>query len=203
MKRKAENIIAGAFIVLILSMPFAFLSCSNSPSRTEVVKAYQAAVKSADIDSILSLFADDAVVEVFGMGRPLQGRNEIRSKAEYDSALHCDLSLTILESRKDTVFCQGLESNDWTRELELPPYDYSSFAFVIRAGKIVRLRAELSEQTVAGINNVMTRLIPWAQEKRPAILDSLMAHGGFAFSVDSARLMMALLGEWRGARSGG
>jgi ketosteroid isomerase-like protein len=190
-------------IGILIAAALALLSCSRAPSRTEVVKSYETAVNSADIDSLLSLFAVNAVVEVVGMGGPLRGREEIRAKAKYDSALHVDLALTVLETRKDTVFCQALEANDWTREAGLPPHDYSSYWLAIRAGEITRIRAELSETAITGVNEVMARVIPWAQENRPGALDSLMAGGEFDIGAESANLMMALLREWRAAGGGG
>ncbi len=192
----------GLAILIIIGAAFgALLSCSRAPSRAEVVKAYEAAVNAADIDSMLSLVTDNTIVEVVGMAGAIEGHERIRAKAEYDSALQSNLAITILETRKDTVFCHAMEANAWTREAGLPPNEYTSYAFTIRVGKITEIRAELSESTIARVNEIMARLIPWAQENQPQALDSLMAGDEFTFSAKSAHMMMALLQDWR-ARGG-
>jgi hypothetical protein len=197
MINKPTNYVSRVLIIISLSAPIALLSCSRAPSRAEVVKSYAAAVNSSDVDSLLSLFTDDAIVGFRGMGPQLVGLEERRAKAQYDSAMHSHLTITIASSRKDTVYCRVTETNDWTREAGLPPYEYSSFMFVIKAGKIAGLQAELADSTVAQINGVMSLIVPWAQENMPEMLDSLMAGGEFAFRAENARLMMLLLREWR------
>ena len=197
MIKKHINYASCAKIIIAFSALFAFLSCSRAPSRAEVVKSYAAAVNFSNIASLLSLFTDDAVIDFRGMGSPMRGVEERRAKAQYDSAIHSQVTISITTSKKDTIYCRTTEINDWTREAGLPPYDYSSFLFVIKAGKIALLQTELADSTVVQINGVMSLIIPWAQENRPELLDSLMAGGEFAFGARNARLMMVLLKEWR------
>jgi hypothetical protein len=92
-----------------------------------------------------------------------------------------------------------MESNDWIRIAALSPYEYTSYAFVIQAGKIKHIRAELSESSIAQINDLMRNLIPWAQENMPEVLHSLQGDGSFEFNSQNARHMMALLEAWRKA----
>jgi hypothetical protein len=193
---KMEIVSPAPALMVLFVTTIALFSCSRAPSRNEVIGSFESAVNAANTDSLLSLFAEKAEVDYVGMGQTLYGKDEIRGKAACDSALHARLILTILRSHKDTVFAQATETNDWTIEAGLSPLSYSSFDFVIKAGQITWLRAELADSSVMAINQVMERLIPWAQKNRPVALDELL---GGDFSAEKGSMMAALFRDWRRA----
>ena len=181
---------------MIVPFLFSFLACSGTPSRKAVVTSYERAYNTRQIDSLLVLFTDDAQYEFTGMETPLVGKEAIAEKARYDSTLDSQLKLIIERIKRDTVFVNAMESNNWLFTAGLQPNVYSSIAFVIVNGKIKRIRAELSEPSVAAINGVMGALIPWAQENEPKKLGRLLSGGGFAYNRESAALSLELLDEW-------
>lgn len=197
MSRKSPGGVLSALLLIVLLI-FA-LSCSRPPSRADVARAYQGAVDASDIDSLLSLFADDAIVEFVGFTSAMHGKEALRGKAEYDSALNVRLALTVMETRKDTVFCSAVETNGWAQEAGLPSYVYPSYFIVIRAGKITHLRADLDPATIARLNELMGILLPWAEQNRPEALAELTSAGEFTFNARSAEIMMRLLRDWRGS----
>jgi hypothetical protein len=201
MRQKNKYMLMLTFPIIAIAAAFSILACSRAPSRIDVVKTYEATVNSSNVDSLMALFDNNAAVYYRGMATPLKGKDEIRARAEYDTTLHSILTLTLVQAKKDTVFCQGREIDDWNKSARISPYVYSSFKFAVRAGKITYIRAEMADSTIKSINEVMALLLPWVQENRPATLDTLMAEGEFAFNAESARLMMSLLGQWRASRS--
>lgn len=183
-------------IIPILSTLLILLACSHGPSRKDVVTSYERAYNAHQIDSLLVLFTDDAQYEFTGMETPLVGKEAISQKARYDSTLDSQIKLIIERIKRDTVFVNAMETNNWLFTAGLQPNVYSSIAFVISNGKIKRVRAELSEPSVAAINAVMGALIPWAQENEPEKLGRLLSGGGFVYNRESAALSLELLDDW-------
>jgi hypothetical protein len=181
---------------MIVPFLFSFLACSGTPSRKAVVASYERTYNAHQIDSLLVLFTDDAQYEFTGMETPLVGKVAIAEKTRYDSTLDSQLKLIIDHIKRDTVFVNAMETNNWLFTAGLQPNVYSSIAFIISNGKIKRVRAELSEPSVAAINAVMGALIPWAQENEPEKLGRLLPGGGFAYNRGSAALSLELLDDW-------
>ncbi|HBC45407.1 MAG TPA: hypothetical protein DEO84_05835 [candidate division Zixibacteria bacterium] len=187
------------YSLMIVLFLFSLLACSQSSSRKAVVASYERAYNAHQVDSLLVLFTENAQYEFTGMETPLVGKEAIAEKARYDSTLDSQIKLIIERTKRDTVFVNAMESNNWLFTAGLQPNVYSSIAFVIVNGKIKRVRAELSEPSVAAINAVMGALIPWAQENEPEKLGRLLSGGGFAYNRESAVLSLELLDNWHQA----
>jgi hypothetical protein len=148
-------------------------------------------------DSMLICLSDNAVFEFVGAGPPISGRDALRGLAEYDSVLHTGLALRFVRARRDSVIFTGMERNDWLIAAGLPPSEYSSIVFVIQKGRIQAIRAELSGSSAARVNDIMTSLVPWAQQHHPEEYAELVSGDAFAYRADNARRMMLLITEYR------
>jgi hypothetical protein len=188
---------------LIFAGLFLAFGCSQTPERKKVVEEYQRASNSRKIDSLMSLYSDNIIAEFAGMGQPLTGKAKLRGKAEYDSVLNTILAFKILTIDRDTVIAFATETNDWLKEAGLQSNTYSSYIFVIRESKIVYVRAELSDASIAAINEVMAALIPWAELNQPDRLDSLTSGTLFSFGAPKALLSLDLLRQWKLHRRAG
>jgi hypothetical protein len=194
-----ENLRPNATLCLLFLL-LSLLACSSGPSRKDVVKAYETAANAHKIPSLISLFSDDSQFQSTGMELPLLGKEAIAQKARYDSTLNNIIRLTITRTKRDTIFATAIETNQWLSSAGLAPSYYSSIAFVVVNGKIKTLNAELSDSSVAAINNIMNSLIPWAQEYEPEKLNQLLSGGVFSYTAQSAALSLELLRDWRQKR---
>jgi hypothetical protein len=196
MLRRYSRKLSAILIVLCLSI-LGIGSCSRQLSPLEIVKSYEVACNSSDIESLLSLFEDDATVEFIGMGPVVRGLLWIRGKAEYDSTLHTRLELTVKRKELGTVYCSAKETNDWAKTVGISMLVYSQFDLEIKSGKIFSISALLSDSSIVRINEVMTEVVPWAQTNRPRLFTEAFSEGEFSFNTASARATLSLLADWR------
>jgi hypothetical protein len=176
-----------------------FTGCSQTPSRKEVVAAYEAAQNEKNIDSLLILMDDNIRADFVGMGPQLHGKDEMRGKARYDSILNSFVTINITASRRDTIFTEVSENNTWLIEAGLPPNTYKSYIFLIGGGKIKGIRTELSDSSIERVNEIMGELIPWAQQNRPDEYGRLVSDELFMFSPENANLSLSILRDWKNA----
>jgi ketosteroid isomerase-like protein len=182
-------------LIMLAGLSIVF-GCSRVPSPKKVVQAYQAAHNAGDVDSVMALIYPDTRADFAGMGPVLWGPDELHGKAAYDSVLHSQYTLTIQKTIADSVFLDATESNDWTTEAGLPPFKFAIFCMVIRDGKIRYFHAVLDDASVDRFNGVMSQLIPWAMENRPADFEK-MSSDLFLFSAARAQLSLDLLRGWK------
>jgi hypothetical protein len=192
-KLHKRSIVLSTAIVISLLL----LGCSTERAKIAVVAEYEQTFDKHQIDSLLSLFSDDAEVEFVGMGPVLTGKEMIAEKARYDSVLDAQITIHIDLVKRDTVFATAVETDNWLSRAGLPPSVYSPVMFVISKGKITDLQAQLSDSSVTAINHIMQNLIPWAQSNEPDKLNELLPQGAFSYSVKSANLSLELLKDWQ------
>lgn len=187
-------------VTILCASIAALFACSRTPSARKVVQAYQAAINSGSVDSLVALFSSDARVEYVGMAPPLWGSEALRGRAEYDRALNAAFTIAISSTHRDTVFAAVSENNDWLKKAGLQPNEYSIFYFVVRAGKITNIHAELSETSINQLNVIMSELIPWAMQNKPDEFEKLNSDS-YMFNAQNARLSMEILDAWSQIRN--
>lgn len=184
----------GLFSLLILSAA-TIMSCSPKP--VDLVKAYQRAYNSHDLDGLISLFADDATFEVVGQF-VLKGKEDIRHMAEYDFTLHIHMTVNRFTTRGDTVFCELIEINDWLEVAGIEEALYTA-RFVFDDGLIKLIRGKSSPQTEKAFNQVLKPLLEWASKERLEQLAEMMPEGKFVYNAENAKKSLVLLREWQDA----
>lgn len=182
-------------------LPLFFWGCSRGPSKLEIVETFMAAYNMGDIDSVLALLAPDIKAEFTGMGPPLAGKNSFRNKLEYDTTLDAHITLYPLRPKGDSIIYRAEEMNSWLAAAGLPHNIYSDVIIVVIDHKIASLHFELSDSSIAAINNLMYKLIPWAQTNYPREFALLASEEPPYFSPTRARAALALVENWRKTRT--
>jgi hypothetical protein len=200
-KNKTSIQLSPVWRIIDLFFFLSLFACSLGPSRKDIIKEYEKAVNAHQTSSLLALFSADAQTDFIGMSPPLVGKESLTGKARYDSTLGNQISLSIIKVKRDTVFATAIEKNKWLIKVGLPYGANISMTFVVKKGTITYLRSEMSDSSMAVINNVMASLIPWAEQNQPEKLNQLMPNGAFAYSAESARLSLELLTEWAAQHS--
>jgi hypothetical protein len=178
-------------LLLLFVMPF---GCAPKPA--DLLKAYEKALNSHDVNWVTRFHAEDIRFEVVG-GFVKEGREQVRELAKWDAAVNCHLTFTDLVVSGDTVTCKATERNDWFRLAGIEEVHYGLNTIIFRGVLITSIRAELSQESVRAMGDAFEAITEWASEERSQQLAELMPEGEFVHSAETAEGWLALLSEWR------
>jgi len=184
-------------VLSILVLVPLIISCSES--LKQLVQNYPILYNSHNVNDIVKLYADDAIFEVVGQFS-LKGKDQIRDITKYDSVLNIKMSISNIETVRDSVFCNLSETNDWLQIAEIGEAHYSVI-FVFRDGLITKISASAKPETAKAFNDVLTPLLIWAKENKPDVLTEMMPEGKFIYNVENAIKTLTLLTEWKESTS--
>lgn len=176
---------------ILLLVPLIF---SYSQNLTHLTQHYPTVYNTHNVNDIVNLYADDAVFEVMGQFS-LNGKDQIRGITKYDSVLNIKMSISNIETVRDSVFCNLSETNDWLQIAEIDEA-YYSVIFVFKDGLISKISASAKPETAKAFNNVLTPLMIWAKENRSDLLNEMMPEGKFIYNAENAMKTLTLLTEW-------
>jgi hypothetical protein len=179
-------------LLSILALVPLIYSCSSN--LTQLTRNYPTVYNTHNVNDIVNLYADDAVFEVMGQFS-LNGKDQIRDITKYDSVLNIKMSVSNIETVRDSVFCNLSETNDWLQIAEIDEAHYSVI-FVYKDGLISKISASAKPETAKAFNNVLTPLMIWAKENRSDLLNEMMPEGKFIYNAENAMKTLTLLTEW-------
>jgi len=180
-------------LLLLLVVVIAF--CSPKSSPVDLVRAYQSAYNSHDLERLLSLFAEDATFEVVGQF-VFKGKQAVRRVAEYDFALNIHMNIIGPTIKGDTIFCGLIETNDWLKTAGIGEARYTGW-FVFEGGLIKLIEGKALPETDTAFSQVLNPLIEWASKERPEQLAQMMPEGKFVYNAENAKKSLALLRQWQ------
>jgi len=181
--------------ILLLILVIGLLNLSCSQNLTQLTQNYPIVYNTHNVNDIVNLYADDAVFEVMDQFS-LSGKDQIRGITKYDSVLNIKMSVSNIETVKDSVFCNLSETNDWLQIAEIGEAHYSVI-FVFKDGLISKISASAKPETAEAFNNVLTPLLIWAKENKPDLLTEMMPEGKFIYNAENATKTLNLLTEWK------
>lgn len=191
-----KTLICGVLLAGILWLTTA---CGAQPASEliDAVKAYEAAHNAYAIDESLSMFAEDAVFEIVGLGT-LETLEAIRAIHEYDKALETQLTFKDCTAAGLTVTCAVTEKNEWAAAAGLADYFYPSSVISFTSdGKIQKIVATMSAEDQEAIAGVLNEFIPWLAANHPDATQKLYAaEGVFIYSESNGVLVVDLLHQW-------
>jgi len=173
----------------------AILIFSCSSNLTQLTQNYPIVYNTHNVNDIVNLYADDAVFEVMGQFS-LNGKDQIRDITKYDSVLNINMSVSNIETVRDSVFCNLSETNDWLQIAEIGEAHYSVI-FIFKDGLISKIIASAKPETAKAFNNVLTPLMIWAKENRSDLIIEMMPEGKFIYDAENAMKNLNLLTEWK------
>lgn len=177
-------------------------ACSGTQADyVTMVQAYQEAHNAYEIDTVMDMFAEDAVFELVGQGT-LPNLDAIRAIHEYDKGIQSTLSFENCITEARTVTCEATETNNWLEAAGMGEIFYSSTSFTFTEdGKIAKISASLSPEDGQGMGAVLEQFVPWLFAERPEESSSLFtAEGVFIYSEPNGHLVVDLLEDWRATK---
>lgn len=180
-------------LTLVIILGLAFISCSTKP--TEVIKEYESAFNSHDVNKLTSLFTDNAVIELSLLNH-LKGKGQIRGYAEYDSVLNSRITVSdIAESDSRAFFVMSL-SNDLLKTIGINEAKYSMI-FKISGGKIENIAGGLTNETEIRIKAFQNIFMLWAAKEKLNALNQIMPNGKIVYNAENAKKYLNLVIEWK------
>lgn len=161
----------------------------------EIIRSYEKAHNSHDVEKVLSFYSDDIEFELKGIWIK-SGIDEIRTLAEWDAALNSNLKFESIITKNDTVFCKVIENNDWFRAVNIVDLVHDPTVFIIQDGKIKKIIAYPSEKTGMEIQTVIGSIYQWSDRVKDNTIYNLIPDGEFIYSGEAARKWLDLFKKW-------
>ena len=181
-----------AFIIVFVSA-LIFISCSKKP--TEVVQEYETAFNSHSVSKLLSLFSDNAFIELSVLNK-LKGKDQIKDYFEYDSVLSSNITISdVSESNGSAYFVMSLR-NDILKSIGINEAKYSMI-FKISDGKIENITASTTNETDNKLKEFQKPFMLWAGREKLDILNEIMPNGNLDFNAENAKKYLSLIFEWK------
>jgi len=185
---------AVAFYSALSLLPVAISACSPNPAN--LLKAYQEAHNSHDVERALSLMTDDVTFRLAGTGVK-EGKEQVRWIEEWDAAVNSHLTFADIKVKGHMVICKVIEKNDLFKLYGIEEVHYTLATFIFHDGLIKEITIEPSQKSVREIDEIRHSFIEWATQERGQQLEALRTEGKFIYSAENASLWLALLEEWR------
>lgn len=187
------------FAILLSGSMIAYTNRETAvPNYINLVKAYESANNAHDIDTVMTMFTEDAQFELVGQ-ETLPNREAIQAIHEYDKGINTRLTFQNCSVEGLIVTCTVAEQNDWLIAANLGEIFYPSSIFTFtETGKIQKIAATLSAEDGAAMGGVLAEFIPWlmaerAQESAPLFTPE----GQFVYSEANGLLVVDLLAQWQ------
>ena len=177
-------------------------SCTSDVDRLQVIEEFVQLKNAHDRENTLTLFADDAELDFGPMGT-MQGHEAIDRIHGYDAALSTTLEFDGCGVEESDVVCAVTESNDWLRIAGIDSIAYDEVRLTVNnAGKITRVSAIPSADSIAAIGSALMAFGGWAQQHEPERFGALLdAQGNFDYNFENGQKVLQLLREWQGAEN--
>lgn len=180
------------FLTIVLILSFTFISCSEKP--TEVVKKYEKAFNARDINQLISLFNDKAVIELSLLNK-LKGKSQIKDYAEYDSVLNSHITVSDIAESDGRAFFVMNVTNDLLKTIGINDAKYSMI-FKTSNGKIDNISGTATNETANKLKEFRDPFMLWAASKHLDVLNEIMPNGNIIYNAKNAKKYLALVSEW-------
>ena len=136
-----------------------------TPDLLSLVRAYEEVFNRHDLEAVVALFADDAVLQ----NAWINGIYKADIKIQHDFVF--GLNQTIQNSEcsvvKDTVACKALVRDDCIKAAGIDGYHYTSVEYVFEDMKIYRVTGTESSDDGQTMTGFYRRMFGWSSAHRP------------------------------------
>jgi hypothetical protein len=180
-------------LTLIILCAIIFISCGKKPAT--VVKEYEKAYNSHNINKLVSLFSDGAVIELTPI-KKLKGLSQIKGFAEFDSVLNSHITISDITESNGRAFFVMNKENDFLKTIGIDSAKYSMI-FKIDGGKIVDISGSTTVETDNKFKEFQDPFMLWAARERLDVLNEIMPGGSIVYNAENAKKYLELLLEWK------
>jgi hypothetical protein len=180
-------------LILIFILGVIFISCGKKPAT--VAKEYEEAYNSHNVNKLVSLFSDDAVIELTPINK-LKGSLQIKGYAEFDSLLNSHITISDITESNGRAFFVMNKENDFLKTIGIDFAKYSMI-FKIDGGKIVDISGTTTNKTDNKFKEFQDPFMLWAARNRLDVLNEIMPGGNIVYNAKNAKKYLDLVLEWK------
>jgi hypothetical protein len=151
------HVIAISVLVAMLVLPVSLHAQETDPGA--VVSATQEAFNSGDVDAMMALFTDDAVVNLAFFDETYSGAEEIRAWFEELAADNFEIQIEVLQVDGDKVYTETTTWSDFTRELGIAPL-VATEVYTVEGDKIKGFTWTPTDESVDKLMEAMSASLP-------------------------------------------
>jgi hypothetical protein len=167
----------------------------DSRINTQLVNSFVNGFGQSRGTRLVRLFAENAGIEIKGVGMVAQGITELRDFLDYGRAVNSRLTLSSLRIEDDSVFGKLAENNEWLKQLGLEPMLYDA-TFVLEGNKIKQVIIEVDPVYSARLMGKGLAFFNWLRQNEPEALKELMPDGKFRFDAENGKFFLELIKRW-------
>lgn len=146
------------------------------------------------VEAVVSLFSDDAIIEIRGLAGVIRGRSGVRDLLEYADEAKSRLRMTGFRTAGDTVWADLVETNEWLRITGVNELNYRA-AFRVRVDRIEEAVLEIEPESRERLKQRMMSLLLSFLSQDPAATERLMPQGRLSFNRAAAVELLRVLRE--------
>ena len=180
-------------LFLIIICAFIFISCGKKPAT--IVKEYEKAYNSHDVNKLVSLFSDGAVIELTPINK-LKSLSQIKGYAEFDSVLNSHITISDISESNGRAFFVMNKENDFLKTIGIDSAKYSMI-FKIDGGKIINISGSATVETDNKFKEFQDPFMLWAARERLDVLNEIMPGGSIVYNAKNAKKYLELVLEWK------
>jgi hypothetical protein len=180
-------------LILIIICAILFISCGKKPAT--IVKEYEKAYNSHDVDKLVSLFSDNAVIELTPVNK-LKSLSQIKDYAEFDSVLNSHITISDIIVSNGRAFFVMNKENDFLKTIGIDSAKYSMI-FKIDGGKIIDISGSTTVETDNKFKEFQDPFMLWAARERLDVLNDIMPGGSIVYNAKNAKKYLELVLEWK------
>lgn len=162
----------------------------------DLVKNYLEAHNNHDVEAVMAFYTDNIKFIEEGISERT-GKDELRNKELWDSAVNASLEITQIEAANKTITGRATEFSDWYDAADISEVQYDKIIIKFEGNLISEITVVYSEETNNKIGRAFLSFLNWTSYFYPDELTKLKPEGTFIYTPELAPLWIRLLKEWR------
>jgi hypothetical protein len=162
-----------------------------APDLAKITRDCFQAMKKHETDKLPAFFTDDAVFEADEVR--IGGKDALRDLFEFDAVNQSQIDILDLKVEETRVVLRTSEVNETFRLLGIQA-DFAKTTVSFRDARIERIKVETTPEAQELFMDKFEPFSTWVGERHPEEFNRLLTGG---YSAESAKLLLALLREWR------
>ena len=168
-------------------------------SDVETVELYRAALNNHDIETAMSLLAEDYKLRFVGT-EFVMSKADLPRMLGWDSGVNGHVEWDVVKGEAEALTFEGRERNDFFELLGIAHLRFRTTFRLDVKGKIIEQLYETHPGQPSS-EEAMKPAVEWASQHNPAELQEVYPDGQMVYTEEMARRWVALLTEWRSSRS--
>ncbi len=168
-------------------------------SDLETVQLYRAAINKHDIETAMSLLAEDYKLRFVGT-EFVVSKDSLPRMLGWDTGVNGHVEWEIAKDKTSPLTFEGRETNDFFQLLGISHLRFRAVFRVNVDGKIIEQLYEIHPNQPSW-EEAIKPAVAWASQHRLGEVQEIFPNGQIVYTEEMGRRWVALLGEWNSSKS--